>query len=181
MTQTVSGQTPGVPPGAKTVRVPGSHEAVAPLHYDPVGPWGESNPHGDPGKCAGRPAHMSMPCKQLPCLALVASDGRWRGTGHPILQMKRFGDLCVLPWLQGSHQGRAVARQTLSACRGGTRARLPRQRCCTAWHPCRPGTSLLSACLGRRSAPSTSELRCAQPGNVCPPQPIWDQAKQFVI
>ena len=44
MIQTVSGQTPGVPPGTKTVRVPGSQEAVAPLHYDPVGPWGESCP-----------------------------------------------------------------------------------------------------------------------------------------
>ena len=40
--QTLSGHTPGAPPGAHFVRTSGSHEPVPPLHYDPVGPWGET-------------------------------------------------------------------------------------------------------------------------------------------
>lgn len=89
MIQTVSGQTPGVPPGAKTVRVPGSQEAVAPLHYDPVGPWGESR---SPTGIFWEP---SIPCNRLPYLAEATPDAqeaqergtsfceRWALASHP--------------------------------------------------------------------------------------------------
>ena len=87
--QTVSGQTPGVPPGAKTVRVPGSQEAVAPLHYDPVGPWGRSR-----SACGASQKVRRMPSRRA-CLAGSSHLSphrhqlqRWPGRGHLALQEK---------------------------------------------------------------------------------------------
>lgn len=93
MIQTVSGQTPGVPQGAKIVRVPGSREAVAPLHYNPVRPWGESCP-----TCGAswelRRAPGTLPCIASSCHAWP----QWRQMTGGIKREHRAG-----AWYRAPH------------------------------------------------------------------------------
>ncbi|CAL5229344.1 g12651 [Coccomyxa viridis] len=73
--QTVSGQTPGVPPGAHHPRVSGSHEPTAPLHFDPVGPWGVTTGPGrgpsDYERMQRRHARASNPMVHMQALAFA--------------------------------------------------------------------------------------------------------------